>query len=381
MRHRKLIRQLILFAFLAMIGAFLYGVLVFFMQLKKEELTKMEIWVQAQTELLKTGGEEDINPVLLSVIEKNTTTPMILFSVKDSLYEGKNMSQDGLTQKELAGLAKSFKILNDPIEIYFENKPYEIVYFGDSAFIKKAKYAPIVIIFVVLFFLFILHYFYNISKSNDENRLWAGMAKETAHQIGTPLSSLIGWAELLKTENVDPSYIEEIEKDVNRLEKITNRFSKIGSIPSLEKANLVEVASTAFDYMRQRGSHLVTYTLDVSEDRIECFLNENLLNWTIENLVKNAMDAMKGKGEIRLRITQNRKYAILKITDTGKGIPRSRYKTIFKPGETSKKRGWGLGLSLAKRIVEDYHHGKIRVMHSEIGKGTTFAILLKKAVD
>jgi len=378
LQKRNLIRRGIFLAFLIVLGIFVWSVLVFFKQLKREELAKMEIWVQAQSELLNIDSQSAINPVLLAILEKNTTTPMILFSVRDSLYEGKNLKEKNFSQEKLKALTRTFEIQNEPIDVYFENKLYERVYYGDSSFIQKAKYAPVVIVLVVLIFLLILYYFYSISKSNEQNRLWAGMAKETAHQIGTPLSSLVGWTEILKAEGVDEDYITEIEKDIDRLENITNRFSKIGSVPKLEKGNLVEVATTAFAYMQQRGSRLIKFSVDTSVDSLECMLNKDLLNWTIENLVKNAIDAMKGRGEIRLQITQNQKYAILKLTDTGKGIPKSRFKAIFKPGETSKRRGWGLGLTLAKRIVEDYHHGKIRVLHSEIDKGTTFAIFIQK---
>lgn len=378
LQKRNLIRRMIFLAFLVVLGIFVWSVLIFFKQLKREELAKMEIWVQAQTELLKSNEVEDINPVLLSVLQKNTTTPMILYSVKDSLYEGKNLKDRDLSQKKLAHLTRLFAIQNDPIEVSFENEAYEVVYYGDSSFIQKAKYAPLVIVLVVFFFLFILYYFYSISKSNEQNRLWAGMAKETAHQIGTPLSSLVGWTEILKSEGVEEDYIVEIEKDIDRLEKITNRFSKIGSVPTLEKADFVEVATAAFEYMRRRGSRLIEFSIEAPGKPLFCMLNEDLLGWTIENLVKNAIDAMKGKGNIHLEITENHQYAILKISDTGKGIPKKRFKTIFKPGETSKKRGWGLGLTLAKRIIQDYHRGKIKVLHSEINKGTTFGVLIKK---
>src|SRR5699024_7786787 len=231
LQKRNLIRRGIFLAFLIVLGIFVWSVLVFFKQLKREELAKMEIWVQAQSELLKIDSQSAINPVLLAILEKNTTTPMILFSVRDSLYEGKNLKEKNFSQEKLKALTRTFEIQNEPIDVYFENKLYERVYYGDSSFIQKAKYAPVVIVLVVLIFLLILYYFYSISKSNEQNRLWAGMAKETAHQIGTPLSSLVGWTEILKAEGVDEDYITEIEKDIDRLENITNRFSKIGSVP------------------------------------------------------------------------------------------------------------------------------------------------------
>ncbi len=378
-QNRNLIRLGIVFAFLVVIGMFLWSALVFLAQLKEEELTKMQIWVEAQTELLRSIDEgREINPVLLAVLEKNTTTPMILFSVKDDLYEAKNISEEEKSQEELVRLSQFFKTQNDPIEVYFEDQLYEVVYYGNSSFITKTKYAPFVIVIAVLLFLVALYYMYSISKSNEQNRLWAGMAKETAHQIGTPLSSLVGWVEILRSERVDQDYIAEMNKDIDRLNTIANRFSKIGSPPALDKADLVLVVSDTFEYMQRRSSKLIDFTLECSSGSIFCMLNASLLSWTIENLIKNAMDAVKGEGKIHLTVTQNKKWAILKLSDTGKGIPKRKFKRIFKPGETTKKRGWGLGLSLAKRIIEDYHHGKIKVLRSEINKGTTFVILLQK---
>lgn len=378
-QNRNLIRLGIVFAFLVVIGMFLWSALVFLAQLKEEELTKMQIWVEAQTELLRSIDEgREINPVLLAVLEKNTTTPMILFSVKDNLYEAKNISEEEKSQEELVRLSQFFKTQNDPIEVYFEDQLYEVVYYGNSSFITKTKYAPFVIVIAVLLFLVALYYMYSISKSNEQNRLWAGMAKETAHQIGTPLSSLVGWVEILRSERVDQDYIAEMNKDIDRLNTIANRFSKIGSPPALDKADLVLVVSDTFEYMQRRSSKLIDFTLECSSGSIFCMLNASLLSWTIENLIKNAMDAVKGEGKIHLTVTQNKKWAILKLSDTGKGIPKRKFKRIFKPGETTKKRGWGLGLSLAKRIIEDYHHGKIKVLRSEINKGTTFVILLQK---
>ncbi|MGC1630603.1 MAG: HAMP domain-containing sensor histidine kinase, partial [Gelidibacter sp.] len=203
------------------------------------------------------------------------------------------------------------------------------------------------------------------------------MAKETAHQIGTPLSSLIGWTEILRSEDVNPSYLLEIEKDISRLQTITERFSKIGSIPTLKKADIVKETVDSYEYLKARSSNLINFEIEAPEHPIYVDLNTQLYSWTIENLVKNAIDSMKGKGGLKVTIFENEKDVKITVTDTGKGIPKSLFHKIFEPGFTSKKRGWGLGLSLAKRIVEDYHNGKIKVLHSEINKGTTMQISLK----
>ncbi|MCB0425350.1 MAG: HAMP domain-containing histidine kinase, partial [Mangrovimonas sp.] len=210
-----------------------------------------------------------------------------------------------------------------------------------------------------------------------QNKLWSGMAKETAHQIGTPLSSLVGWTEILKSENVNPEYLEEIEKDISRLQTITDRFSKIGSLPTFEKADIIEETLLSFDYLKARSSKLVEFEIAVPEQKIFVNLNKQLYSWTIENLVKNGIDAMKGKGKLGIEIIPANKEIKIQVTDTGKGLQKNQYQAIFEPGYTTKKRGWGLGLSLAKRIVEEFHGGKIKVLHSEIEKGTTMQITLK----
>jgi signal transduction histidine kinase len=232
---------------------------------------------------------------------------------------------------------------------------------------------------LLIIFLFgaVAFFFYRSTKIAEQNKLWTGMAKETAHQIGTPLSSLVGWTEILRSENVNPDYIIEIEKDINRLQTITERFSKIGSMPTLEKLDIVNETLESYDYLKARSSDLIDFEISAPDQSIYVNLNKQLYSWTVENLVKNAIDAMKGKGQISISIFQEGKDVKINITDSGKGIPKTKFSKIFDPGYTSKKRGWGLGLSLAKRIIEDYHQGKIKVLHSEVGKGTTMQISLK----
>jgi signal transduction histidine kinase len=242
--------------------------------------------------------------------------------------------------------------------------------------LNKLKYYPIALLLIILLFGTVIFFFFKTNKASEQNKLWAGMAKETAHQIGTPLSSLLGWNELLKAENINPEITLEIEKDISRLETITNRFSKIGSLPKLDEHDIVQETQDAFNYLKLRSSKLIHFSFNSKVEKLTVLLNHSLYNWTIENLVKNGIDAMKGRGSIGIEIVPDGNYVNILVSDTGHGIAKSDYKTIFNPGVTSKKRGWGLGLSLVKRIVEEYHNGKIKVLSS--GKeGTIMQISLK----
>jgi signal transduction histidine kinase len=252
------------------------------------------------------------------------------------------------------------------------------LYYGDSSLLNKLKYYPIALILIIVLFGGVVYNFYRSTKMATQNKLWAGMAKETAHQIGTPLSSLIGWLEIMKADNVDETTIAEIEKDINRLQTITDRFSKIGSEPVLERLNIIEETEQSFDYLKSRFSKQVEFSFKAPKKPIMVSLNPALHSWTVENLVKNAIDAMKGKGKISVVIENDNNLVKILVTDTGSGIPKKQFNSIFEPGFTTKKRGWGLGLSLTKRIVEEYHKGKIKVLQSEIGKGTTMQVSFKK---
>ena len=376
--EHRFTRWFITVSSIAIVSIFLWNVSIFFNRLKKEEREKMEIWVKAYSEVLNSDLNEDI-PIELEVISKNTTTPMIIYHKKEDFYETRNIARKNTDDDEkIKALAASFASDYQPIEIVYENEVFGTLYYGNSSLINKLKYFPIGIVFIVILYLAMLYYFYSTSKSHDQSLLWAGMAKETAHQIGTPLSSLVGWTEILKQENVDPTYVEEMEKDIVRLQTITDRFSKIGSLPNLEPTDIVEETKDSYEYLKARSSKLINFSLTLPDEKIQVNLNKQLFSWTIENIVKNAIDALKGKGNLDVEITQDAKWVRILITDTGKGIPKTKFKKIFKPGYTSKKRGWGLGLSLAKRIIEEYHDGKIRVLKSEVGKGTTFEVKLKK---
>ena len=361
------------------ISLILWNTYRFFQKFKEEERIKMENFSQAQTELGKIIDlNGNISDFPLKVIQSNTTTPMIIENSEGS-FESKNIEQlSNNNQEYLKNLSLKFSSENPPIEIMYEGETLSTIYYGDSDLLNKLKYYPFALVLIFLLFSGIVYFYYKSSRTASQNKLWTGMAKETAHQIGTPLSSLIGWAELLKSEAVNPAYIAEIEKDIHRLETITERFSKIGSIPLLKTTNIVTATKESFDYLESRSSKLISFKMNAPKEDILVALNPELYSWTIENLVKNGIDAMKGKGHIEVSIQATETLVLIDVSDTGKGLSKKLFSRIFETGYTSKKRGWGLGLSLSKRIIEEYHKGKIRVFQSEAGEGTTLRISLKR---
>lgn len=377
--NRNVIRWIIVVSSFIIISLILWNTYTFFQNFKAEERSKMKNWSFAQKEMRKTDNlNADIGELPLEILKSNTSTPMIKVS-DDGSMEYNNIDEEKAQDSlYLLKLIEKFKNENEPIEIRYKDKVLSTLYYGNSPLLNKLKYYPLALLLIILLFAAVVYFFYRSSKIADQNKLWTGMAKETAHQIGTPLSSLVGWTEILKTENVNPDYILEIEKDIDRLQTITERFSKIGSAPTLKTMDIVEVTKSSYGYLKARSSKLIDFEIIAPEREIPVKLNEQLFSWTIENLVKNGIDAMKGKGALKLGLTQLENQVFIKISDTGKGIPKSSFNKIFEPGYTTKKRGWGLGLSLAKRIIEDYHDGKIKVLHSEIGKGTTIQIMLKQ---
>ncbi len=380
LRNKSLSRWGFILASIFIISLILWNTYIFFNQLKENERRKMEIWAVAQEELAQSlaGDGSSVSETALTIIRSNSTTPMILHTLKEDNYEGRNIDVK-IVENERARKNKINQFISEykPLEVKYNDQVLSVIYFGNSPIINKLKYYPAALILIIFLFILAVYLFYKTSKSSEQNRLWAGMAKETAHQIGTPLSSLVGWTEILKSEQVNPEYILEMEKDVSRLETITDRFSKIGSIPKLERCDLVEETKTTFYYLQKRTSKLINFQLNIPKEPIFIEMNPQLYSWTIENLVKNGIDAMKGKGNITISITKNSKYALVHIADTGKGLTKSEFRRIFTPGHTTKKRGWGLGLSLAKRIIEEYHKGKIRVLKSNPDQGTTMEIALK----
>ena len=376
--NKNMIRWIIVIASFIIISLILWNTYIFFQNFKAEERNKMQNWSAAQTEFIKTDTNNTNLDLTLQILNSNKTTPMIAVNKDGSIGTFNNVDESKMKDPQYAQmLIEKFKNENKPIEVLFEGKVYSTIYYGNSSLLNKLKYYPLALLLIIFLFSAVVFFFYRSSKIAEQNKLWTGMAKETAHQIGTPLSSLVGWAEILRSENVNPSYIKEIEKDIYRLQTITERFSKIGSMPTLEKMDIVKETLESYDYLKARSSDLIDFDISVPKETLNVNLNKQLFGWTIENLVKNAIDAMKGKGQISIAILHEDKLVKINISDTGKGISKKQFSKIFEPGYTSKKRGWGLGLSLAKRIIEDYHQGKIKVLHSEIGKGTTMQISLK----
>lgn len=370
-------RWILIFASFFIISLILWNTYTFFQIFKNEERLKMNLLANAQKTLINADENTDVE-LPLQIFKNNTSIPIIL-TENDSIINTINIDESIVTDKENAqDFLSRLKRENDPIIIEYAPNKFQKWYYGNSALLNKLKYYPIALLLIIFLFSALIYYFYRSTKIATQNKLWAGMAKETAHQIGTPLSSLIGWVEILKTENVDEATTSEIEKDIDRLQTITDRFSKIGSEPILEKRNIIEETLQTYNYLQSRFSKQVEFSFESSKSEIYTMLNPTLHSWTIENLIKNAIDAMKGKGKIAVSIEEDALYVKINVTDTGGGIPKNQFKTIFEPGFTTKKRGWGLGLSLTKRIVNEYHKGNIKVLQSEIGKGTTMQISFKK---
>lgn len=372
-----LFRRIAILISLIIVSLILWNTYTFFQKFKQEERIKMEILATAQKDIA-TNIDLNANVDLpLKVIESNSNIPMILVNEKGTIEYFQNLdSLKSLNPKYLANQLAKMKSENEPIKVSYNGKNIQFIYYRNSDLLNKLTYYPVALIFILLLFLSVIYMFYNANKVAETNKLWTGMAKETAHQIGTPLSSLLGWIAILKMEKIEDKYVEEIENDVSRLNTIANRFSKIGSMPELKKENIVAQTKQAFDYLESRSSKQISFEFRSVNNEIYTNINKELFGWVIENLIKNSMDAMLGKGHLLLTIENPSKKVKITISDTGKGIPKKLYKQIFKPGFTTKKRGWGLGLSLSKRIIEDYHKGSVFVQKSEIDKGTSFQILL-----
>jgi two-component system, sporulation sensor kinase D len=373
---RKFSNAFLLISSFVIVSLILWNTNSFFKKFKEEERHKMEIWATAQSELLRSSENQELGSLHLKVLQLNTSTPMILVnsdqSVKINNLPDVSLQDTALISRKI----EAFGNENIPIQIDYQGEHLATLYYGNSEVLNKLKYYPVALLLIIFLFGAVIFFFFKTNKVSEQNKLWAGMAKETAHQIGTPLTSLLGWNELLKKESLNPQITTEIEKDIGRLQTITERFSQIGSTPKLEPSDIVAETKNAFEYLQARSSKLVHFTFHSKEDSINVLLNRSLYHWTIENLVKNGIDAMKGKGDISVEIIRSNQLANILVTDSGHGIPRNQYREIFSPGFTTKKRGWGLGLSLVKRIVEEYHNGKIKVLSS--GKeGTIMQISLR----
>ncbi|WP_158974598.1 PAS domain-containing sensor histidine kinase [Cellulophaga sp. L1A9] len=374
--EKKTITIILQITSFVIVSLILWNTNSFFKKFKEEERNKVEIWASALVELQSLPADADPGNLPLKIFQNNTTTPMILMN-RDGAIKVSNMPKEiaadtALIQKKIA----KFEGENSPIKIDYKGEELATLYYGNSDVLNKLKYYPIALLLIIFLFGAVIYFFFKTNKSSEQNKLWAGMAKETAHQIGTPLTSLLGWNELLKAENINPSITEEIEKDISRLETITERFSKIGSLPILAEHDIVTETKNAFDYLKLRSSKLIHFSFSSKAENLPVLLNKSLFQWTIENLVKNGIDAMRGKGSISVEILKEGNNAVILVSDTGHGILKKDFNTIFNPGFTSKKRGWGLGLSLVKRIVEEYHQGKIKVLTSS-KEGTIMKITFK----
>ncbi len=375
---RNVTRWFLIFTSFVIISLILWNTYTFFQIFKSEEKLKMELWAESLKTVNNANPETDEIELPLQIINNNKTIPIIV-TENDTIINQTNIDENTISNKgKLNQLLEKLKKENTPVVIEYNPGKFWYLYYGNSSLLNKLKYYPIALILIIILFTALVYNYYRSTKVATQNKLWAGMAKETAHQIGTPLSSLIGWLEILKIENVEENTIKEIEKDITRLQTIADRFSKIGSEPVLEKLDLVAETIQSFDYLKARFSKQVEFSFSAPTKTILVSLNPTLHSWTIENLVKNAIDAMKGRGKLSLTITEEEKEVKILVSDSGKGIPKKQFKKVFEPGFTTKKRGWGLGLSLTKRIVEEYHKGKIKVYQSELDKGTTMLVSFKK---
>lgn len=363
-----------------LIGGVLYVSNDLVEDLSIEERKKMEIWAEATRELASDKTEMSME-LILKVIQSNTSIPAIIVDDTGEINQYLNLNlPETDTEKYLQEKLEQLKSKSNLIEINLGDEEKQYLYYDDSILLKRLSLYPYVQLGVMVLFVLIVYFALISTKKAEQNKVWVGLSKETAHQLGTPISSLMAWMDLLESSGVDPSLLSDMNKDVNRLSVIAERFSKIGSKPEMELIYVNEVLENATEYMRRRVSDKVLITTHLPSDAEGAMVCLSLFEWVIENLCKNAVDAMNGEGRIDVYMTSEKQQIYIDIKDTGKGIARKNFKTVFNPGYTTKKRGWGLGLTLAKRIIEDYHAGRIYVKDSEVGKGTTFRIELKRVV-
>lgn len=347
-----------------------------------EERNKVELWVNASKAIF---DNPDMPLTLPNMIRnEQTNIPIIETNELDSIvnYINLDSSEARMNPDYLPGKLREFKRNNDPFILVLNEDPYiaNKYYYGNTRLLKEVQYYPLIQLVIVGLLITLLLLLLNTRHRSHQNQLWAGMAKETAHQLGTPLSSLQGWVEMLKEAGGQESITRELEKDVDRLKLVSDRFSKIGSIPKMEPTDLVTQVDAVLDYIKRRASGRIRFEFMAPEaGTVILPLSATLFDWVIENLLKNALDAMEGEGKISIQIQQSEKQVWIDVSDTGKGIPAAYISRVFDPGFTTKKRGWGLGLSLSKRIIEQFHQGELFVKHSEAGKGTTFRIILPKS--
>jgi len=369
---------LLLFAVLVGMGSLIYTEYLV-SKLKVEERKNVQLWAEA-TKLISLSDTTQNVEFLSTMIETNNTVPVILTDESDSIISARNFDSHNTGDfKYIRKQLEKIKVKNKPIIINLENGHFNLIYYKDSIILTMLIYYPYTQLGIIIFFILVSYLAFRSSRKAEQNQVWVGMSKETAHQLGTPTSSLAGWIEILQNNYPEVSITGELARDVERLEKVTERFSRIGSKPSLTKENIVLLISHTVDYLKSRTSSKVKFISDFNiKNEVVVPVNSALFEWVIENVSKNAIDAMEGNGELTIRIAETEKQALIDVSDTGKGIPKSAFNKIFNPGFTTKQRGWGLGLSLAKRIIEEYHNGKIFVRHSEVGKGSCIRIVMNK---
>jgi signal transduction histidine kinase len=348
-------------------------------KLKVEERENVRMWAEATSLISIADTTQDVE-FLSSVIDNNNTVPVILADESDSIISARNFDAEKMNDpRYLNKILNKIKKQNNPIIIDLENNHFNRIYYKDSTILTMLIYYPYIQLGIIVLFILVSYLAFSSSRKAEQNQVWVGMSKETAHQLGTPTSSLAGWIEVLQDRHPEVSFTKELVLDVERLEKVTERFSRIGSKPSLSNEDIVPIILRTIDYLKSRTSSKVKFSFEY--DASQCVaipLNSALFEWVLENVFKNAIDSMEGSGELTIKLTESGKNAIIDIYDTGKGIPKSAFKKIFNPGFTTKQRGWGLGLSLAKRIIEEYHRGRIFVRNSELEKGSCMRILMNK---
>lgn len=371
---------LFLFAILIGVGSLIYTQFLV-RSLKTEERKKVEMWAEA-IRLINAADSSQNLEFYSTIIENNNTVPVILTDGQNNIIASKNIEQGKTDDSGLSEIKlEKMKNYNDPIIINLGSGFTNRIYYKDSIILSQLIYYPYVQLGFIILFILASYLALSSSRKAEQNRVWVGMSKETAHQLGTPTTSMSGWIEILQNNYPEIPITKELALDVKRLEKVTERFSGIGSKPSLTQENITSLIQNSVDYLKTRSSSKVLFVLPFSpEEEINVPVNPALFEWVIENICKNAIDAMEGDGSITIRVEKADRHAIIDIHDTGKGMSKSAWKKIFNPGFTTKKRGWGLGLSLAKRIIEEYHHGRIFVKSSEPGKGTCIRIMMKNSI-
>ena len=375
-------RLVILILLSATVALILWSLFRLVKQTEIDERQRMEVWALAQKQFVKDIDlNDDVDPLIFEVLTSENSIPMIVVDENDKIISFNNINPQRALLNDsllLKNTLENLKKQNDPIEIVFENAVNQRMYYGQSATLEKLKLYPSALLLLLLTIGALVYFYLRTSQIAVQNKLWTGMAKETAHQLGTPLSSLIGWVTILKSKGIEEKITTPMEADLKRLETITNRFSKIGSLPVKTETDIVSSSREVFDYLSGKVSQGIEFKFNASATTINLTVNKELYCWVIENLLNNAIDAVVGKGTIELSIADEKDKVLIHVIDNGKGIPKQLVNRIFQPGVTTKKRGWGLGLSLCRRIIEDYHEGSIQVRSTAENKGTHFEIALQK---